>query len=111
MKHLMTLWDDPFKMISCGQKDIEMRLYDEKRRKITVGDTIEFTNKKTNQKMEVIVINLHIYDSFEMLYSKFEKTRLGYKKDEIANPKDMETYYNKQAILDNKVVGIEIKVI
>ena len=70
-------------MISCGQKDIEMRLYDEKRRKINVGDTIEFTNKKTNQKMEVIVINLHIYDSFEMLYSKFEKTRLGYKKDEI----------------------------
>ena len=83
MKHLMTLWDDPFNMISCGQKDIEMRLYDEKRRKINVGDTIEFTNKKTNQKMEVIVINLHIYDSFEMLYSKFEKTRLGYKKDEI----------------------------
>ena len=42
MKHTMKLNDAPYDMIKSGQKTVELRLYDEKRRMISVGDEIEF---------------------------------------------------------------------
>ena len=40
MRHEMRLHDVPFKKIQAGTKTIEMRLYDEKRQMIQVGDEI-----------------------------------------------------------------------
>jgi ASC-1-like (ASCH) protein len=45
MKHEMRLHDGPFKLIKAGSKTIELRLYDEKRQEIKVGDEIEFTSR------------------------------------------------------------------
>ena len=42
--HMMKLNPSPFKMIKEGNKTIELRLYDEKRKMISVGDTITFVN-------------------------------------------------------------------
>ncbi len=42
MEHEMMLAPEPFKKIKSGQKTIELRLYDEKRRALTVGDQICF---------------------------------------------------------------------
>ena len=42
MKHIMNLNDTPYNMIKSGRKTIELRLYDEKRRMISIGDEIEF---------------------------------------------------------------------
>ena len=42
MTHNMKLNDAPFETIKNGKKTIELRLYDEKRRKIKIGDTICF---------------------------------------------------------------------
>lgn len=44
MKHRMQLQPSPFKQIQAGTKYLEIRLYDEKRRNMRVGDTIEFHN-------------------------------------------------------------------
>ena len=44
MTHQMQLQPEPFSMIKSGVKTIELRLYDEKRRKIRIGDEILFTN-------------------------------------------------------------------
>lgn len=111
MIHYMNLNNEPFKWIKIGKKDIEMRLYDEKRKSINIGDIIEFRNNKTNEIIQVEVIKLHIYDSFADLYAKFDKTRLGYQKDEVANPSDMEEYYSLEKIKENGVIGIQIKLI
>lgn len=111
MIHNMKLKEDPFYKIKNKIKDIEMRLYDEKRSLIKKGDIIEFTNITTNEKIKTIVIDLHKYNSFDELYSKFNKIRLGYKEDEKANPYDMEQYYSKDEIVQNGVIGIEIKLI
>ena len=43
--HKMNLWNDSFEAIKCGSKTIEMRLNDEKRSLIKIGDEIEFVNK------------------------------------------------------------------
>ena len=105
----MNLHPEPFESIKSGRKNIEMRLFDDRRKDIKVGDTIVFTNNKTLEKLSVEVINLYRFASFEELYQHFDKTRLGYSEDEIANPKDMEKYYSVESILRYGVLAIEIK--
>lgn len=109
MLHKMTLRDKPFQQIKSGKKDIEMRLYDEKRSKIKARDQIEFTNTETNEKLLVNVVAIHIFNNFTELYKSFSKTRLGYGLKEKANPSDMLEYYNQGLQDIYRVVGIEIK--
>ena len=45
----MKLQDDPFTKIKNKTKTIEMRLNDEKRKKIKQNDLIEFTNIKSKE--------------------------------------------------------------
>ena len=108
-KHNMKLNDGPYNSILYGKKDVEMRLYDEKRKLINIGDIITFTNVNDGNSFDVKVINLHKYNNFEELYNKFDKVRLGYKEDEVALPSDMEKYYLKEEIDKYGVVGIEIE--
>ena len=105
----MNLHPEPFSLIKNGQKDIEMRLYDDRRKLIKIGDTIVFTNNQTQEQLSVVVVNLYRFDSFDELYQRFDKTRLGYQEDEIASPKDMEKYYSPEYIAKFGVLGIEIK--
>lgn len=110
MLHEMRLNNEPFNLIKKGAKTIEMRLYDEKRRKIHEGDSIEFINRLTNEKIMTNVIKLHVYKSFKELYEHFDKISLGYKENEEANPEDMKLYYSQEEQDKYGVVGIKIKV-
>ena len=109
MKHEMKLNNEPFECIKNGTKTIELRLNDEKRKLLTVGDYIEFTNRVTNEKLLVEVIDLFKYNSFEELYKHFNKIEMGYSINEEANPKDMEYYYSKEEQEKYGVLGIKIK--
>lgn len=109
MKHEMKLNNEPFECIKNGTKTIELRLNDEKRKLLTVGDYIEFTNRVTNEKLLVEVIDLFKYNSFEELYKHFNKIEMGYSINEEANPKDMENYYSKEEQEKYGVLGIKIK--
>lgn len=111
MIHEMNLHEDPFILINAGYKTIEMRLYDEKRKKISVGDIIEFTNNKTLEKIKAEVVALFTFKNFEELYSYFDKEKLGYFPLEEADPSDMNTYYSNEQINKYGVVAIEIKLI
>lgn len=109
-RHEMRLNSAPFDLIKKGTKTIEMRLNDEKRKLIKVGDIIEFTNRETNERICVDVIKLHYFNNFEDLYDKFDKTCLGYGTDEIKNPKDMQKYYSIDEQEKYGVVGIELRI-
>lgn len=111
MLHNMKLYNEPFDMIKSGVKTIELRLYDEKRRLIKIGDLIEFKNIDTEELLYTKVINIYVYKSFGELYTNFSKSSLGYKNDEIADPKDMELYYSISDIEKYGVVAIKLKVI
>lgn len=108
MKHIMKLNNEPFELIKAGTKTIELRLNDEKRSLVKERDTIEFENRVTGEKLEVTVVGLHKYDSFEELYKHFDKITLGYRSDEVAHPSDMEKYYSKEEQEKHGVLGIEI---
>ena len=107
----MNLVPAAFKSIGSGEKTIEMRLYDEKRAKIKVGDEIEFNNTATHQKIKCMVINLTRYKDFYELYSNFDKTTIGYGKNETADAEDMYAFYSPEQIKKYGVLAIEIKVI
>ena len=51
MRHRMKLKPEPFQKMREGKKTIELRLYDEKRQKVQVGDQIEFMNLEVICKM------------------------------------------------------------
>jgi ASC-1-like (ASCH) protein len=108
MIHKMKLWDESFKKIKNKTKTIEMRLCDEKRSKIAVGDSIEFINTKTNEICECLVTNLYKYENFNELYNHHDKIAIGYLDNEIADPNDMLVYYTKENIKKYGVLGIEI---
>lgn len=109
MKHNMKLNNEPFELIENGSKKIELRLYDEKRRKLKVNDLIEFTNISTEKKITVLIEALYLYPNFEELYKYFDKISLGYDKDALASYHDMEEYYSIEEQNKYGVVGIKIK--
>lgn len=109
MKHQMKLNNGPYTNIKNGTKTIELRLNDEKRQLLKIKDLIEFTNRDTLEQMLVEIENLYYYPSFDELYKHFDKVSMGYKEEEIADPKDMEEYYSKEEQEKYGVLGIEIK--
>ena len=111
MKYDMKLQDKPFNSIKDGIKTIEMRLNDEKRSKIKVGDYIDFTNMVSGEVIHTIVENLYYYNSFSELYKNHDKVSLGYKEDEDARYQDMEKYYSREEQNKYGVVGINIRVL
>ena len=111
MKHVMNLHSVPFEMIRSGRKTIELRLYDEKRRLISVGDEIEFVNSSDRRAcISCLVVALHKFDSFKDLYEGLPLLKCGYTTDNInaADPSDMEEYYSPEEQKAYGVVGIEI---
>lgn len=68
MQHEMMLTPRPFAMIEVGLKTIELRLNDEKRQAIKVGDWICFyCTEDHSQILQAEVVGLHylmIFDSF-----------------------------------------------
>ncbi len=107
--HYMKLHNDPFNLIKSGTKTIELRLNDLKRQKIKVGDLIEFTNRVTDEKMVVRVVDLIKFNSFSDLYKNFSKVSMGYREDEDANPSDMELYYSLEDQEKYGVLAIKIE--
>lgn len=111
MTHSMQLQPSPFEMIRDGTKTIELRLYDEKRKKIQAGDTILFTNTASKETVKVKVLELLVFDSFETLYSQLPLPDCGYTKDDIdtASPDDMNAYYPEELQRQYGVVGIKVR--
>ena len=108
--HKMKLHASPFEKIRNGTKTIELRLFDEKRQKIKMGDDIIFTNTVNGEKMCATVKKLHRFDSFEELYKTLPLLQCGYTAEDVgtAHPSDMEQYYSAEEQKQYGVVGIEL---
>ncbi|MBQ7939199.1 MAG: RNA-binding protein [Clostridia bacterium] len=110
-EHIMKLHPGPFAKIKDGSKTIELRLYDEKRRRISVGDTIQFVNTEDPADMVCLrVRDLFVFDSFDELYKHLPLMECGYSAEDIhtASPIDMEVYYSKEEQKQYGVIGIQI---
>ncbi len=108
-KHIMRLHKEPFNLIKSGTKTIEMRLNDEKRQTIKVGDIITFISRENAEELNKEVINLYYFKDFKEMYNAFDKVSIGYNDNDLVDPKDMEQYYSNEDILKYGTVAIEIK--
>ena len=110
MTHYMNLHPQPFSMIACGAKTIELRLLDEKRKLICVGDTLVFKNTQSADTLSCTVKELHVFANFDQLYNSLPLEKCGYLPHELktASAKDMIAYYPPEKQKYFGVVGIEI---
>lgn len=106
----MKLNSAPFEMIKSGKKTIELRLYDEKRQKIKIGDTIVFTDHTTGEIFHTTVAKLHRFDTFNELYRSLPLLKCGYTVENVddAKPSDMDQFYSLEEQNKYGVVGIEL---
>jgi ASC-1-like (ASCH) protein len=104
----MNLHPAPFESIRSGRKTIEMRLFDNRRKNIHVGDTIIFTQKDSGETLSAKVINLFVYRDFRELYARHDKISIGYNENDVASPDDMLIYYTEEEIKTYGALAIEI---
>lgn len=110
MLHQMKLKSEPFHKIKSGSKTIELRLNDEKRQHVQMGDFIEFSQiDDSSQRLTVRVTALHHSNSFAELYAALPKEKLGYAPDETPVPDHMDAYYPRDKQEKYGVLGIELR--
>ncbi len=105
----MKLNNLPFNQIKDGSKTIEVRLNDNKRKALEVGDIIVFTNIETQEKLERKIISLNKYDSFRQLFQNYDSILLGargYNEEEYE--KCMYFYYTKEQEKQFGILAIEL---
>lgn len=104
--HNMTLKQPYFDLIKEGKKTVELRLYDDKRRKIQPGDNIRFQNGDNFHT--VTVKGLFVCNNFKELFKFIDVQDTGLDNEKNAI-KIMEQFYDKEAQKKFGVVGICIE--
>ncbi|MDQ0159603.1 ASCH domain-containing protein [Alkalibacillus salilacus] len=77
MEHNMGLYESPFNSIKTGNKEVEVRLNDEKRRKLNPGDTIKFSKvPDSNETLTVEIIEMRNFPTFKDMYENIPASDL-----------------------------------
>ena len=113
MEHKIKLQPQYYNYILNGTKRIEIRLYDEKRQQIKIGDTIIFLKEPDlNESFKAKVTGLLRYNSFEDMFKDFDTSILS---DKSMTKKDLinflEQFYTKEKQKQYGVLGIRIELI
>ena len=109
--HEMNLQPRFYDYIKNGTKRIELRLFDEKRQKIQLGDIIEFSASE-NESLKTEVIGILRYRTFAELFEDFDISVLAddsMTKDELLGI--LSEFYTLERQKEFGVVGIRIKVL
>lgn len=105
----MKLKESPFEKIKNDSKSIELRLNDEKRQNVQIGDFIEFSCLvNPEHKIQTRVTALHHFNSFAELYASLPKEKIGYAPSETPDPNHMDEYYSRENQEQYGVLGIEL---
>jgi len=114
MNFEMRLTEKPFNRIKKGLKVIEVRLYDDKLKKIKIGDTITFFEMpELKEFVKVKIIGLSRFKSFKEFFSFFGTEPFGHPKDITVEKQvlDMRKYYSEENEKKFGVLGIKFKLL
>lgn len=109
--HQMNLQPKYFDFIKNGTKRIELRLFDEKRQKIQLGDIIEFSKSETDS-LKAEVIGLLRYKTFDDLFEDFDISILADKsmtKEELLSV--LSEFYTPEKQAEYGILGIRLKIL
>jgi len=113
MIHNMNLRSIYFNKIKSGEKIYEIRLNDEKRQQIDVGDVVIFTNEENKaDKLQTIVEDLIYFKSFDEMIETLPSKKIGFdNSDKITIKSIYRSFYSEENELKYGVVAIKVKVI
>ena len=111
MEHILKLQPKYFNYINNGTKRIELRLYDEKRQKINIGDIIIFQKEpELELTLKVKVVGLLRYNSFKEMFNDFS---IGIMADNSMTKEELldvlEEFYTPEKQKKYGVLGIRIE--
>ena len=107
----MSLRPEYYEMVLSGEKDIELRLYDEKRRKMRNGDTVLiYDAQNRNNYIRAKIVRLHIAKSFADLNTKISMPRTGFASLN-ALMSAISKFYDIEMESKYGIVGIELEII
>ena len=110
---IIHLDEDIFEVVKYGTKTVEVRVNDEKRRKLQIGDKITFLKRPDDiEKMDAIIEDLVYYkDFFELVkdYTMDELYLKDYSKEDFINL--LKRFYSDEEINKYGVVAIKFKII
>ena len=113
MEHEMKLQDKYYNYILNGTKRIELRLYDEKRQQIKIGDTIKFLKEpELEETFNARVTGLLRYNSFEDMFKDLDISILAdvsMTKNELMD--ELCRFYTVDNQLKYGVIGIRIELL
>ena len=109
----MKLQPEYYNFILNGTKRIEIRLFDEKRQQIKIGDTIKFLKEpELKESFNARIIGLLRYNSFDDMFKDFDISILSDKsmiKEGLLGV--LEQFYTKEKQKRYGVLGIRIELI
>lgn len=114
MNHSMKLLSEPFEKIKSGRKTVEIRIFDEKRSQLQIGDVIVFTKLPgKTESLSCKILNLFKYHTFEELVQAHNMIDFGYSEDFDKKEflKSIYTIYTTEQEQKYGVLGIKLQVI
>lgn len=111
MEHKIKLQSVYFDKVKSGEKIYEIRLNDEKRQKIKIGDTIILKREpKLEEFINVVVMDLLYFSSFEEMANTLPLEKVGFKTETVQEVVDV---YHQFYSIENEnkygVVAIKVK--
>ncbi len=98
MEMIFHLHPDIFELVKDGKKDVEVRLNDEKRQQLKVGDKLVFLKRPEEvEKVEATVKELKYFNNFYEVADYYKMERIHnpkLTKEEYVN--DMQRFYSKE---------------
>ena len=102
---------DIFDVVLGGAKDVEIRVNDEKRRKLHVGDTLIFLRRPEEiDKIKATVTNLVFFDSFNEVVDNYPMKRIyldNYSKEDFITL--IRRFYSEEEEKEFGIVAIEFE--
>ncbi|MBQ8749275.1 MAG: GNAT family N-acetyltransferase [Clostridia bacterium] len=111
--HSLNLAPIYFDLINSGEKTLEGRLNDEKRKEFNIGDKITFYKEpEKTETMKAIILNKYIFNNFDEMANTLDKKELGFQTKTKQEMVDVyRTIYTKEDEQKHGVVIFKIKLI
>ena len=112
MKYIMKLNPKYFEYMKNGTKRVEIRLNDEKRKNIKIGDEIIFQKEpELKEELNTQIVNLIVKSSFNELIENLDVSEYSDKRESKEEfLKALYRFYTKEKEEKYGVVGIQIKI-
>ena len=105
--HTLNLNPIYFELIKSGEKTLEGRLYDDKRKGFNVGDKITFFKEPEKvETIDAIILNKYIFKSFDDMANELNKNDLGFANKTTKQMVDV--YRNIYCLEDEQKYGVVI---